>query len=546
MAITNGLGQTKVGVRATLVQAQTTSLLLDTYSGAAAAYSLRKLSGTYTGSAIRVRRSSDNTEQNIGFDAGGNLNTVALLAFVGSGNGFVKTWYDQSGNDKNAQQTSASNQPKIVSNGSVIYDGGFPSIQFSSSRLEIGTQIDLRNQSAIFFLGRSVGTNVSYAALLNYNSNPNDQPEFRLGLNSGIAIYWDSTYLINGVTTDLYNRKIFSFLVTGTSNRSFSFYSNKSQLVTGSKNTVGFSPVSEFSMGGYIRTGGYQNGFLQEMIVYSTDKSLDRNNIENSMNSYYSIYASDTDAQAFISAAGITDGTQKTAINTLVTDLKTAGIWTKMKALYPFVGGTSNSHKFNLKDPRDSDAAYRLVFGGGWIHSNTGALPNASNTYADTKLIPNSVLTLNSTHLSFYSRTNSAISGADFGASLTNPCMNMFTKWTDNNAYHDHYSSGSDRLTFSMSGISTSAFFISTRTTNTSLKVYRNGNQIGVTTVNQNINSLPTSSIWISAHNSNGSYSRPSNRETAFASIGDGLTDAEALTFYNAVQAFQTTLGRAV
>jgi hypothetical protein len=256
--------------------------------------------------------------------------------------------------------------------------------------------------------------------------------------------------------------------------------------------------------------------------------------------------AIDSDAQAFITAAAITDSTQQSAINSLVTDLKGYNIWTKMKALYPFVGGSASSHKWNLKDPRDLDAAYRLFFSGGWTHSSTGALPNSSNTYADTKLIPNSVLTLNSTHLSFYSRTNSAIDGADFGASLTNPCMNMFTKWSDGTAYHDHYSSGGDRLSFSMAGISTSAFFTSTRTSTTALKVYRNGNQIGVTTVNQNVISLPTSNIWISAHNSNGSYSRPSNREVAFASIGDGLNDTEAANLYTAVQLYQTTLSRNV
>ena len=255
----------------------------------------------------------------------------------------------------------------------------------------------------------------------------------------------------------------------------------------------------------------------------------------------------DTDALSFITAASITDATQKTAVNTLVTDLKTYNIWTKMKAIYPFVGGSATSHKYNLKDPRDLDIAYRLVFSGGWVHSATGALPNASNTYADTKLIPNSALTLNSTHLSFYSRTDSSIGGADFGADLSNPAMNMFTKWADGTAYHDHYSSGADRLTFSMAGISTSAFFIDSRSSNTSLKTYRNGTQIGVTTVNQNVNSLPTSSLWISAHNNaNGNFSRPSNRETAFASIGDGLSDTEASNLYTAVQNYNTTLNRQV
>ena len=64
--------------------------LLDTYSGAAAAYSLRLLDSTYTGSAIRVRRSSDNTEQDIGFNVFGELDTVSLLAFAGTGDALCK------------------------------------------------------------------------------------------------------------------------------------------------------------------------------------------------------------------------------------------------------------------------------------------------------------------------------------------------------------------------------------------------------------------------------------------------------------------------
>ena len=93
----------------------------------------------------------------------------------------------------------------------------------------------------------------------------------------------------------------------------------------------------------------------------------------------------DADAQAFITAAAITDVTQQNAINTLVVDLKGYNIWTKMKALYPFVGGTASTHKFNLKNPLDTDAAFRLTFSGGWTHSSTGALPNGTNAYADTK-----------------------------------------------------------------------------------------------------------------------------------------------------------------
>ena len=95
----------------------------------AAAYSLRKLRAAYTGSAVRVRRSSDNAEVDIGFASNGDLDTTALLAHVGSGNGFVTTWYDQSGNARNATQTTAGNQPQIVASGAVITEGGQPAIK---------------------------------------------------------------------------------------------------------------------------------------------------------------------------------------------------------------------------------------------------------------------------------------------------------------------------------------------------------------------------------------------------------------------------------
>ena len=92
----------------------------------------------------------------------------------------------------------------------------------------------------------------------------------------------------------------------------------------------------------------------------------------------------DPDAQAFITAAAITDSTQQNAINTLVIALKGYSIWTKMKAIYPIVGGVASSHKYNLKDPRDLDAAFRLTFTVGWTHSANGMTPSVA--YANTFL----------------------------------------------------------------------------------------------------------------------------------------------------------------
>jgi hypothetical protein len=103
--------------------------LLDLYQNASAAYSLRKLRAGYTSSAIRVRRSSDNTEQDIGF-INNELDTSSLASFCSGTNGFVTTWYDQSGNTRNATQTFAASQPQIVSSGSVILQGSRPAVQF--------------------------------------------------------------------------------------------------------------------------------------------------------------------------------------------------------------------------------------------------------------------------------------------------------------------------------------------------------------------------------------------------------------------------------
>jgi hypothetical protein len=104
------------------------SLLLDLYPNAAAAYSLRKLRSDYIGACVRVRRSSDNAEQDIGFDLDGDLDTAALLAFVGSGNGFVTVWYDQSGNNRNAFQTTLTRQSRIVNSGLIEILGTRPCV----------------------------------------------------------------------------------------------------------------------------------------------------------------------------------------------------------------------------------------------------------------------------------------------------------------------------------------------------------------------------------------------------------------------------------
>jgi hypothetical protein len=124
----------------------------------------------------------------------------------------------------------------------------------------------------------------------------------------------------------------------------------------------------------------------------------------------------DADAQAFFTAAGITDTTQKSAVNQLVLDLKSYSIWTKMKALYPFVGGAATPHSYNLKNT----SQYQITWNGGWTHSSTGALPNGTNAYANTGFNPSTVLSSTNGNIGVYLRNDSGVGNTvDFGANIS-------------------------------------------------------------------------------------------------------------------------------
>lgn len=247
----------------------------------------------------------------------------------------------------------------------------------------------------------------------------------------------------------------------------------------------------------------------------------------------------DFDANAFITAAFITNNTQKAATNTLTIDLKGYNIWTKFKAIYPIVGGSASSHAVNLKTP----GTYNLTFATGWTHASTGMTPNGA-TYADTALNPSSALTLNSTHLSFYSRTNVSAVQREIAIYQAgdNPTMALGTG--SGTEISDHYNYN-QRISASIA--SSTGFYIATRTTSTSHKLYKNNTTLGTNT-SANVNVLPNGNLFIGASNNTtlGVISSYSTKQCAFASIGDGLTDTEAANFYTAVQAYQVTLGRSI
>jgi hypothetical protein len=250
---------------------------------------------------------------------------------------------------------------------------------------------------------------------------------------------------------------------------------------------------------------------------------------------------SDADAQAFVTNAGIVDQVEANAINNLVIGMKADGLWTKMKGLWPFVGSTASQHKWNLKDPRDLDAAFRLVFNGGGTHSVNGYLPNGTNAYANTFLTPSTSLTLNNSHLSFYSRTNTTVNGVSIGSfnNVFTSANQIQVRWTDGNLY----GTIDNATALTVPNTDSIGNYIVTRTANNVIKAFKNNSLI----VSNNALSvtLNSRSLFIGARNE-GLAVLYDNRQCAFASIGDGLTDTEAANFYTRVQNFNTALARQV
>jgi hypothetical protein len=247
----------------------------------------------------------------------------------------------------------------------------------------------------------------------------------------------------------------------------------------------------------------------------------------------------DADATAFIVAAGITNLTQASAINTLVTDLKSAGVWTKMKALYPFVGGTASQHKFNLKDPRDLDAAYRLVFSGDWTHSSTGAKPNGTTGYADT-FVANNLMAQNSVSIGVY------LGEDNTGAASTSCAIGSYSSGFGTAIYPGTNAAAGNLI---LNGVSNATpttqfqskgFYLISKTPTeafTNIRGIQTGRTINPTTYKTTSFKLAKAGEYAGDYNS---------QQQRFTYISDGLSSTEAANLSIAVQTFQYTLGRQV
>ena len=205
----------------------------------------------------------------------------------------------------------------------------------------------------------------------------------------------------------------------------------------------------------------------------------------------------------------------------------------------------SSQFKYNLVNPVDSDAAFRLVFNGGWTHSSNGATPNGTNGYADTFVNPFLHTLGYSQHVSMYSRTqNTSISGVQLGvldsASAEIALFQYYNSVSLKGATFYAYPARAVKI----NNTNTLGFQIASRTSNNSLKLYFNNSLLDTNTNTETL-TRPNGKIYLGGSNwfSTGA-TQYTPHQHAFDTIGDGLTDTEAANLYTRVQAFQTSLSR--
>jgi hypothetical protein len=273
-------------------------LLLDTYSGAAAAYSLRLLDKDYTGDCITVRRKSDDALDTFGF-VNNYLDTTALKSFCGTGatdTCWVRIWFDQSGNGRNATSLTNSTQPTIIVSGVLNRKQSFPAIRMTNDIFRLDSLSSTLNGSAkpasMFFVTKKDNTNTN-GGLLRARDGVLSETIYSIG------------YYLSTAKNEHFLRNTASVSASLTNATSYTTAINlQSFTSTGSTYTVEFNNISQgtFAYSGtfnVVQVGLFLDprdgnqpftGDSYEVVIYGSDQGSNRSGINSNINTFYSIY----------------------------------------------------------------------------------------------------------------------------------------------------------------------------------------------------------------------------------------------------------------
>jgi hypothetical protein len=265
--------------------------ILDIYGGATTAISLRRLSTTYTGPCIRIRRLSDNTESDFGFKIDGTLSYEDILDFIGSSVAAVRTVYDQSGNGNNLIQETNANQPFLNVDGR-----GFHIIRFrESGELQLHF---MTFPSGMLFNATSLSY-FHYASIINTSNGGFFGPSatFNTGLELLNVSSIQGYIRINGTirnnnTADAYalwtNGGLHQSTLIGNSTSVAAWRDGSSRTLTSSVAMPTLNYNGLYAIGVYA-SSFFTSSSLYEMIIYTSDQTANRENIEFNMNQFYNV-----------------------------------------------------------------------------------------------------------------------------------------------------------------------------------------------------------------------------------------------------------------
>ena len=444
---------------------------------------------------------------------------------------------------------------------------------FSSGWTFASTGVTPNGTSAYMDTGLNALSNLTLTSthLSAYVRNNTLGSQYDLGCSADISAYSNATALITryfnntsyieiggggyGTSTSMSNSQGFTFGTTNGS-RVQNLYKNGTLIVSSSSNANNFANKNVYL--GAINGGGTPTFFSdKQYALCSIGDGLDATQQSNFYTAVQTFnqtlnrqvgaqIVSDADAQAYINrvytAGGTLTNTEANAVNQLTIDMKAAGIWTAMKAVYPMVGSSAAACAQNLKS-----SSFTGSFSSGWTFASTGVTPNGTSAFMNTSFIPSTNgLTYDNNHLSFYSRTSAQSGAIQFyemgsGNATGTDNLSLFVRRSTDLAGYDSGDFTTNRASFT--NTNGQGFYCGTAP-NTTSKYFKNG--VSQVSKSLSVKSISGVNVYIGAFNENNVTTYYSQKECAFASLGLGLTDTQALNFYTAVQTFNQTLNRQV